>query len=74
MALMLLGLCCGEKQAGGKEVQCAWLVDKFGLSWQILPANIGQLTSNPDPIKAGRVMLALHQFHIGRAFDHVRSL
>ena len=46
---------------GGKEVSCGWLVDKFGVSWQIVPANIGQLMSNPDPAKAGRVMQALFQ-------------
>ena len=46
---------------GGKEVSCGWLVDKFGVSWQIVPSNIGQLMSNPDPAKAGRVMQALFQ-------------
>ena len=46
---------------GGKEVQCGWLVDKFGVSWQIVPANIGELMSNPDPARAGRVMQALIQ-------------
>jgi len=46
---------------GGKEVQCGWLVDKFGVSWQIVPANIGELMSNPDPARAGRVMQALTQ-------------
>ncbi len=46
---------------GGKEVQCGWLVDKFGVSWQIVPANIGELMSHPDPAKAGRVMQALFQ-------------
>ena len=46
---------------GGKEVQCGWLVDKFGVSWQIVPANIGELMSNPDPARAGRVMQALMQ-------------
>ena len=46
---------------GGKEVQCGWLVDRFGVSWQIVPANIGALMSNPDPARAGRVMQALIQ-------------
>ena len=40
--------------AGGKEVQCGWLKDKFGLSWQIVPAKMGQLVSNPAT--AGKVM------------------
>jgi predicted 3-demethylubiquinone-9 3-methyltransferase (glyoxalase superfamily) len=30
-----------------QESQCGWLKDKFGLSWQIVPANIGRLLSNP---------------------------
>lgn len=32
---------------GGKEGQCGWLKDKFGFSWQIVPANIGELVGNP---------------------------
>jgi predicted 3-demethylubiquinone-9 3-methyltransferase (glyoxalase superfamily) len=39
----------------GQESQCGWLKDKFGLSWQIVPANISQLLSNP------RAMAALMQ-------------
>jgi predicted 3-demethylubiquinone-9 3-methyltransferase (glyoxalase superfamily) len=46
---------------GGQESQCGWLKDKFGLSWQIIPANIGELMSDPDPQKSGRVMQALLQ-------------
>ena len=40
--------------AGGQESQCGWLKDKFGVSWQIIPAIIGQLMS--DPVKGSRVM------------------
>ena len=40
--------------AGGKEGQCGWLKDKFGLSWQVVPASMGQLVSNPAT--APRVM------------------
>ena len=40
--------------AGGKESMCGWLVDKFGVNWQIVPRIIGSLMSNPD--KAGKVM------------------
>lgn len=47
--------------AGGKPNQCAWLNDKFGVSWQIVPKQLGQLLSDPDPIKAGRVMQAMMQ-------------
>ena len=32
---------------GGKESRCGWLVDKFGVSWQIIPYNIAQLMSKP---------------------------
>jgi predicted 3-demethylubiquinone-9 3-methyltransferase (glyoxalase superfamily) len=45
--------------AGGAEVQCAWLKDKFGLSWQIVPTVLPELLSGPDPKKSARVMKAL---------------
>jgi predicted 3-demethylubiquinone-9 3-methyltransferase (glyoxalase superfamily) len=41
---------------GGEESMCGWLKDKFGLSWQIVPKQLGQLMGDPDPVKAGRVM------------------
>jgi predicted 3-demethylubiquinone-9 3-methyltransferase (glyoxalase superfamily) len=44
---------------GGKEVQCGWLVDKFGVSWQIVPTILPQLLGDKDPKKAGRVMQAM---------------
>ena len=47
--------------AGGKENQCAWLDDKFGVSWQIVPNALIELLSGPDPVKAGRVMQAMMQ-------------
>jgi len=47
--------------AGGKEVQCGWLKDKFGLSWQIVPSFLGDLLSGPDVAKSQRVMKALLQ-------------
>ncbi len=47
--------------AGGKYNQCAWLDDKFGVTWQIVPKQLGQLLSDPDPAKAGRVMQAMMQ-------------
>jgi len=46
---------------GGQESQCGWLKDKFGLSWQIVPTIIGELMSDKDPEKAGRVMQAVMQ-------------
>ncbi|WP_446809345.1 VOC family protein [Methylomonas sp. 2BW1-5-20] len=46
---------------GGKEHQCAWLDDKFGVTWQIVPNALIELLSDPDPAKAGRVMQAMLQ-------------
>jgi predicted 3-demethylubiquinone-9 3-methyltransferase (glyoxalase superfamily) len=45
--------------AGGTQVQCGWLKDKFGLSWQIVPTVLPELLGGPDPAKAGRVMKAM---------------
>src|ERR1700752_2175790 len=45
--------------AGGQPGQCAWLKDKFGLSWQIVPSALGELLSQPDPQKSKRVMEAM---------------
>lgn len=59
---------------GGTEVQCGWLKDKFGLSWQVNPVILGKLISDPDPVKAARVasaMLKMRKFDIAaleRAF------
>lgn len=39
---------------GGQESQCGWLKDKFGLSWQVAPKNLGELMSTPE--KTNRVM------------------
>lgn len=44
---------------GGAEVQCGWLTDRFGVSWQIVPSVLMTLLSDPDPEKAGRVMQAM---------------
>jgi predicted 3-demethylubiquinone-9 3-methyltransferase (glyoxalase superfamily) len=44
---------------GGKESQCGWLKDKFGLSWQIVPSILGKLMSDPDHTKSERVMQAV---------------
>jgi len=41
---------------GGKESQCGWLKDKFGLSWQVTPSILPILLN--DPLKAGKVMEA----------------
>ena len=44
---------------GGSEVQCGWLKDKFGLSWQVVPSILGKLLSDKDRSKANRVMTAM---------------
>ncbi len=44
---------------GGKESQCGWLKDRFGLSWQIVPDNIGELTRSPGAMKALMGMVKL---------------
>jgi predicted 3-demethylubiquinone-9 3-methyltransferase (glyoxalase superfamily) len=45
--------------AGGAEVQCGWIKDKFGLSWQITPSLLGKLAGDPNRKKAGAVMQAM---------------
>ena len=44
---------------GGEESMCGWLKDKYGLSWQIVPKQLGELMNDPDREKAGRVMDAM---------------
>jgi len=44
---------------GGKEVQCFWLKDRYGLSWQIVPARIGEWMNSADPVAASRVMAVI---------------
>ena len=45
--------------APGTEGQCGWLVDPFGVSWQIVPRVLFELIGDPDPEKAGRAMQAM---------------
>lgn len=47
--------------AGGKEVQCGWLKDKFGLAWQIVPEMLPELLAGKDVAQAQRVMQAVMQ-------------
>jgi predicted 3-demethylubiquinone-9 3-methyltransferase (glyoxalase superfamily) len=51
----------GKLSAGGddKAQQCGWLKDRYGLSWQIVPAVMPELIGDRDPAKAGRVMKAM---------------
>jgi predicted 3-demethylubiquinone-9 3-methyltransferase (glyoxalase superfamily) len=45
--------------AGGKESQCGWLKDKYGLSWQVIPIALGKYLGDKDPVKSKRVMQAM---------------
>jgi predicted 3-demethylubiquinone-9 3-methyltransferase (glyoxalase superfamily) len=45
--------------AGGQEVQCGWLKDRFGVSWQVVPDVLMELLQDPNPEKAKRVMGAM---------------
>src|SRR2546426_8938214 len=44
---------------GGQEVQCGWLKDKYGLSWQIVPTILSELLSAKDAARSQRVMQAM---------------
>ncbi|MBI9049139.1 MAG: VOC family protein [Anaerolineaceae bacterium] len=44
---------------GGEEMQCGWVTDRFGLTWQIVPTLLGELMSDPDPVKVARVAEAM---------------
>ena len=46
---------------GGKESRCGWLKDRFGLSWQVVPRQLGELMSSSEPGVAGRVAKAMMQ-------------
>ncbi len=64
-----------ELTEGGKEVQCGWLKDKFGLSWQVVPTALIDMLMDKDPAKVARVTnayLQMKKFDVGalrRAFD-----
>lgn len=45
--------------SGGSEGRCGWLVDKFGLSWQIIPIQLMELLTDKDPVVAKRVLAAM---------------
>lgn len=44
---------------GGKEVQCGWLEDRFGLAWQVVPRGMNELFADPDPARVERAMKAM---------------
>jgi predicted 3-demethylubiquinone-9 3-methyltransferase (glyoxalase superfamily) len=46
---------------GGEEGQCGWLKDRFGVSWQIVPTELGEILGDPDPERAARATEAMLQ-------------
>jgi predicted 3-demethylubiquinone-9 3-methyltransferase (glyoxalase superfamily) len=44
---------------GGQEVQCGWLKDRYGLSWQVVPRQLAELSADPDPARANAVLEAM---------------
>jgi predicted 3-demethylubiquinone-9 3-methyltransferase (glyoxalase superfamily) len=49
----------GLMEGGGEESQCGWLKDRFGVSWQVYPAELLALTNDPDPGRAQRATQAM---------------
>ena len=47
--------------AGGRKIQCGWLSDKYGVSWQIIPRALIELMQDKDPVKSQRVFKAMLQ-------------
>ena len=68
-AISLVVKCASQKEVdelwekltsgGGQEVQCGWLKDKYGLSWQITPTALLEMIQDPDPKKVQRAMAAM---------------
>ena len=56
----------GKLAEGGEEGPCGWLKDRYGLSWQVVPAVLRDMLMDPDPEKVGRVTKAFLQM---RKFD-----
>jgi two-component system sensor histidine kinase QseC len=62
-------------EGGGAPVQCGWLTDRFGVSWQVAPTAILRMFKDKDPAKAARAMQAMMKMvkldiaEVQRAFD-----
>jgi predicted 3-demethylubiquinone-9 3-methyltransferase (glyoxalase superfamily) len=52
---------------GGKEVQCGWLKDKFGLSWQVVPSRIGELIRSAKGMEAMMKMTKMNIAELEKA-------
>ena len=48
---------------GGQPGDCGWLKDRFGLSWQVVPRQLPELLTDPDPAPAQRALQAMMQMH-----------
>ena len=44
---------------GGQEVECGWVTDRYGLSWQVVPTGMDELFADADPERARRAMQAM---------------
>ena len=53
--------------AGGTEIQCGWLKDKFGMYWQITPARLLDLVKNPKAMQAMMKMVKIDLAEVERA-------
>lgn len=54
-------------EGGGKPVACGWLIDRFGVRWQIVPAAFEEMMRDPDPLRSKRVtdaMMTMVKFDI----------
>ena len=49
----------GLLRAGGTPVQCGWITDRYGVSWQVVPSILGELMRDPDPERSKRAMQAM---------------
>ena len=58
---------------GGAESQCGWLKDKFGLSWQVVPAQIAELVKSPKGMQAMMKMKKLDIAELERANESSRT-
>ena len=51
--------CWAVLTEGGEESMCGWLKDRYGLSWQVVPAGMEEVFADPDPARAQRAMQAM---------------
>ncbi|BBX68780.1 VOC family protein [Mycolicibacterium psychrotolerans] len=63
--------------AGGEESACGWLRDRYGLSWQIVPDRLVELTADPDPARAGaatKAMLGMRKIVVAELEEAVAAV